>query len=183
LTRKRRAFAEQLPDNLEVLSAALRAGHSLVGALSAVVESAPEPSYSEFRRVIAEEQLGVPLEEALGTVVERMDNRDLDQVALVARLQRETGSSAAEVIDRVIETVRSRADLRRLVRTLTTQGRLSRWILTGLPIALALILPLLNPGYLDPLLHRSAGQVLLVFTAIFVISGSLVIGKIVNIKV
>jgi len=183
LSRKQRSFAEQLPDNLEVLSAALRAGHSLVGALSAVVESAPEPSHSEFRRVIAEEQLGVPLEDALGAVVERMDNRDLDQVALVARLQRETGSSAAEVIDRVIETVRARADLRRLVRTLTTQGRLSRWILTGLPIALAFILPLLNPGYLDPLLHRSSGQVLLVVTALFVTAGSVVIGKIINIKV
>jgi tight adherence protein B len=183
LARKQRAFAEQLPDNLEVLSAALRAGHSLVGALSAVVESAPEPSHSEFRRVIAEEQLGVPLESALGAVVERMDNRDLDQIALVARLQRETGGSAAEVIDRVIETVRSRADLRRLVRTLTTQGRLSRWILTALPIGLALILPVLNPGYLDPLLHRTAGQVLLVFTAAFLTAGSLVIGKIVNIKV
>jgi tight adherence protein B len=183
LSRKRRAFAEQLPDNLEVLSAALRAGHSLVGALSAVIESAPEPSHSEFRRVIAEEQLGVPLEGALGAVVERMDNRDLDQVALVARLQRETGSSAAEVIDRVIENVRARADLRRLVRTLTTQGRLSRWILTGLPVALALILPLLNRGYLDPLLHKGAGQALLVFTALLVTAGSLIIGKIVNIKV
>jgi len=183
LARKRRAFAEQLPDNLEVLSAALRAGHSLVGALSAVVESAPEPSHSEFRRVIAEEQLGVPLEDALGAVVERMDNRDLDQVALVARLQRETGSSAAEVIDRVIETVRSRAELRRLVRTLTTQGRLSRWILTGLPIGLAFLLPLLSPGYLDPLLHRGSGQLLLVVTAILVFSGSVVIGKIINIKV
>jgi tight adherence protein B len=112
-----------------------------------------------------------------------MDNRDLDQIALVARLQRETGGSAAEVIDRVIETVRSRADLRRLVRTLTTQGRLSRWILTALPIGLALILPVLNPGYLDPLLHRTAGQVLLVFTAVLLTAGSLVIGKIVNIKV
>lgn len=183
LARKRRAFAEQLPDNLEVLSAALRAGHSLVGALSAVVESAPEPSHSEFRRVIAEEQLGVPLESALGAVVERMDNRDLDQVALVARLQRETGGSAAEVIDRVIETVRSRADLRRLVRTLTTQGRLSRWILTALPVVLAFVLPLLNHGYLDPLLHRTSGQVLLVVTAFFVTAGSVVIGKIVNIKV
>src|SRR5581483_4349214 len=70
LERKRRVFADQLPDNLEVLAAALRAGHSLVGALSAVVESSPEPSRSEFRRVIAEEQLGVPLDEALGTVVE-----------------------------------------------------------------------------------------------------------------
>src|SRR5581483_88823 len=108
-------------DNLEVLAAALRAGQSLVGALSAVVDVSPEPSNSEFRRALAEEQLGVPLEDALGSVVTRMDNSDLDQVALVARLQRETGSNAAEVIERVVETVRSRAELRRLVRTLTAQ--------------------------------------------------------------
>jgi tight adherence protein B len=183
LNRKRRAFAEQLPDNLEVLAAALRAGHSLVAALSAVVEAAPEPSSSEFRRVVAEEQLGVPLEAALKTVVERMDNSDLDQVALVARLQRETGASAAEVIDRVIETVRARADLRRLVRTLTTQGRLSRWVLTCLPIALAFVLPVISPGWMDPLLHRGTGQALLVFAALMVAAGSFVIGRIVNIKV
>jgi tight adherence protein B len=183
LNRKRRAFAEQLPDNLEVLAAALRAGHSLVAALSAVVESAPEPSTSEFRRVVAEEQLGVSLEDALNTVVERMASRDLDQVALVARLQRETGANAAEVIDRVIETVRSRADLRRLVRTLTTQGRMSRWVLTGLPLALALFLPLISHGYLDPLLHRSTGQLLLAVAAVMVAVGSVVIGKIVDIKV
>jgi tight adherence protein B len=183
LARKRRAFAEQLPDNLEVMAAALRAGHSLVGALAAVIDSAPEPAQSEFRRVIAEEQLGVPLEEALGTVVERMDNRDLDQVALVARLQRETGAGAAEVIDRVIETVRARQELRRLVRTLTAQGRLSRWILTALPVVLALALPLINHGYLDPLLHKGSGQALLVVTVLMVTAGSFVIGKIVDIKV
>jgi tight adherence protein B len=183
LARKRRAFSEQLPDNLEVLAAALRAGHSLVGALSAVVETAAEPSHSEFRRVIAEEQLGVPLEEALNAVVVRMDNADLDQISLVARLQRETGSSAAEVIDRVIETVRARQELRRLVRTLTTQGRLSRWVLTALPLLLAALFPIINPGYLDPLFHRTSGQVLLVLTALMVTAGSVVIGKIVDIKV
>jgi tight adherence protein B len=183
LNRRRRAFADQLPDNLEVLAAALRAGHSLVAALSAVVEAAPEPASSEFRRIVAQEQLGVPLEDALGTVVKRMDNNDLDQVALVARLQRETGASAAEVIDRVIETVRARADLRRLVRTLTTQGRLSRWVLTCLPVGLAFVLPLISPGWMDPLLHRGAGQALLVLATLMVAAGSFVIGKIVDIKV
>ena len=72
----------------------------------------------------------MPLEDALKVVVERMDNHDLDQVALVARLQREMGSNSAEVLDRVVETVRARMELRRLVRTLTAQGRLSRWVLT-----------------------------------------------------
>ena len=132
VTRKRRAFAEQLPDNLDVLASALRAGHSLVGALTVVADDATEPSKAEFRRVLQEEQFGVDLEDALQIAVKRMDNPDLDQVALVARLQREVGSNSAEVLDRVIETVRNRMELRRLVRTLTAQGRLSRWILTAL---------------------------------------------------
>ena len=137
VTRKRKAFAEQLPDNLDVLASALRAGHSLVGALTVVADDATEPSKAEFQRVLQEEQFGVDLEDALQIAVKRMDNQDLDQVALVARLQREVGSNSAEVLDRVIETVRGRMELRRLVRTLTAQGRLSRWILTALPVSLA----------------------------------------------
>ena len=100
-------FAEQLPDNLQVLASALRAGHSLVGALSVVVDDCPEPSRSEFRRVVADEQLGVPLEDAFGVVARRMENSDLEQVALVAALQRETGGNTAEVLDRVAETIRA----------------------------------------------------------------------------
>jgi tight adherence protein B len=183
LRKKREAFAEQLPDNLQVLSSALRSGHSLVGALSVVVEESPEPSRSEFRRVIADEQLGVPLEDALGVVVQRMDNNDLEQVALVAALQRKTGSSAAEVLDRVIETVRERFELRRLVNTLTAQGRLSRWIVSLLPPALMLVISLINPHYLDPLFRTPGGRLLLVVGAFLVIMGSLVIKRIVEIKV
>src|SRR5207248_2517026 len=102
LARRRMQFAEQLPDNLQVLSSALRAGHSFVGALSVVVNDAPEPAKSEFSRVVADEQLGVPIEDALRVVVERMENRELEQVALVAALQRETGGNTAEVLKRIV---------------------------------------------------------------------------------
>ena len=101
------------------------------------------------------------LEDALETTVERMDNYDLDQVALVARLQREMGSNSAEVLDRVIDTVRGRMELRRLVQTLTAQGRFSRWVLTALPIGLAILLTLIAPSYMHPLFHTLAGQLLL----------------------
>jgi tight adherence protein B len=181
--RVRRQFADQLPDNLEVLAAAMRAGHSLVSGLSNVSEGATEPSRTEFARIVADEQLGSPLEDAIGTVVVRMENRDLDQVALIARLQRETGSSSAEVLDRVVETVRGRAELRRLVKTLTAQGRMSRWVLTMIPVALALLLSVLSPGYLNPMFDHALGRVALFFAAGMVIAGSLVIKKIVNIKV
>jgi tight adherence protein B len=183
LQRKRNLFAEQLPDNLQVLASALRAGHSFVGALSVVVDDSPEPAKSEFRRVIADEQLGVPLEDALEVVVRRMDNRDLEQVSLVAALQREAGGNSAEVLDRVTETIRGRFELRRLIRTLTAQGRMSRWVVSALPVVLLLFISAVNPGYLSPLIDRPVGRFLLGLAAAMVIAGSLVIKRIVNIKV
>jgi tight adherence protein B len=181
--RKRKQFGEQLPDNLDVLASGLRAGHSLVGALAVVVNDAPEPSHSEFQRVIADEQLGVPLEEALGVAVRRMKSRDLEQVALVAALQRDTGGNSAEVLERVTESIRERAELRRLVHTLTAQGRLSRWIVSLLPVALVAVMSVVNPSYLKPLFTHTSGQIALVVAGIMIVSGSLVIKRIVNIKV
>jgi tight adherence protein B len=161
----------------------MRAGHSFVGGLSVVVEDAEEPSRGEFRRVIADEQLGVSLEDALETVVQRMASEDLEQVALVAALHRETGGNTAEVLDRVNDVVRARIELRQRVKTLTAQGRLSRWIVSALPIGLMLILTLLNPGYMDPLFWHTIGRVLLVLAAVMVVSGSLAIKKIVEIDI
>jgi tight adherence protein B len=183
LSRKRAAFGDQLPDNLEVLASALRAGHSLVGAMSVVVDDAPEPSRTEFKRVIADEQLGVPLDEALGTTVTRMANKDLDQVALVASLQRDTGGNSAEVLDQVVENIRNRQELRRLIKTLTAQGRMARWIVSLLPVALFFAIWALNPSYIRPLWAEMPGQAFLVLGAIMVVTGSLVIKKIIDIKV
>jgi tight adherence protein B len=181
--RKRRAFGDQLPDNLDVVASGLRAGHSLVGGLSLVVNDAAEPSRSEFQRVIGDEQLGVPLEDALATVGRRMKNRDIEQVALVSSLQRETGGNAAEVLDRVIENIRERQGIRRLVRTLTAQGRLSRWIVSALPVGLLLLISVINPSYMKPLFHHTSGKIILTIGAVMIVAGSLVIKRIVEIKI
>jgi tight adherence protein B len=181
--RERRIFSEQLADNLQVIGSALRAGHSFAAALAVMVEEAPEPSRREFRRVVADEQLGIPLEDSLREVGERMKCRDLDQVGLVAALQRETGGNSAAVLDQVAETIRQRAALRRLVRTLTAQGRMARWIVSALPVGLMLIILVLNRDYMDPLFSKTSGRVLLGFAGVLVVSGSLVIRKIVDIKV
>jgi tight adherence protein B len=183
LGRQRKLFADQLADNLQVISSALRAGHSLVGAMSVSVQNAPEPTKREFGRVVADEKLGVPLEDGLSVVSRRMASRDLVQVMLVASLQRETGGNTAEVIDRVADTVRERADLRRLISTLTAQGRISRWIVTALPLVLLGAISALNPAYLAPLFSTSAGHVMLGLGVFLMIAGSLSIKKIVNIEV
>ena len=183
LKERRDAFSEQLPDNLSVLAASLRAGHSFVAAMSAVVEEAEEPSKSELRRAVSDEQLGVPVEEALLDVAQRMANTDLEQVALVASLQRDAGGNTAEILDTVVDTIRERFELRRHVKSLTAQGRLSRWILTGLPISVALLLAVINPGYLSVLFTTSAGQVLLALGIGLLITGSFVIKRILDIEI
>jgi len=183
LAHRRKQFADQLPDCLQIIASALRGGHSLVSSLSVVVESASEPMKSEMARVVQEESLGTPLEDAFALVALRMNNSDLDQLGLVARLQRDTGVSAAEVIDRVTDTVRERFELRRLVATLTSQARMSRWIVTLLPVGLLVAISLLNPHYLHPLFSKLSGRILLVIAALLVMGGSLVIKKIVEIKV
>jgi len=183
LMKVRDDFAEQLPDNLQVLASALRAGHSFVGALAVVAADAPEPAQREFQRVVADDQLGVPIDVSLREVARRMESTELEQVSLLAELQRESGGNMAEVLETVVETIRDRFDLRRLVKTLTAQGRIARWILTLLPVFLAFVISLLNPSYITPLFTTTAGKVLVAVATVMVVAGSLEIKRIVNIKV
>ena len=178
VSKMRKAFEEQLADNLDVLAGAMRTGHSTMGALSVMVDSAVEPSKSEFRRVLQDEQLGVPLDDALNVMARRMRSQDAEQIALVMRLQREAGGNTAEVLDRVAEVIRGRAELRRLVEVLTAQARISRWILTGLPIFVLLALIFTGGDYLQPMLDSLVGKIALVVGGIMVMIGSFWIKKI-----
>lgn len=183
LSRQRVLFDEQLPAHLQELAGAMRAGHSMISGMGVVVEGASEPSQGEFQRVIADEQLGMRLEDALRSVAVRMDARDMEQVALVAELHRQTGGNMAEVLDRVAESVRERAELSRELRTLTAQARGSRWVVTLIPPALLGAISLLNPKYLSPLFDTGTGHVLIGVAVALVIAGSLVMGRIARIEV
>ena len=178
VSKMRRAFEEQLADNLDVLAGAMRTGHSTMGALSVMVDSAEEPSKTEFRRVLQDEQLGVPLDDALMVMARRMESRDGEQVALVMRLQREAGGNTAEVLDRVAEVIRGRMELRRLVDVLTAQAKISRWVLTGLPIFVLLALIFTGGDYLEPMTSTLVGKIALVVGAVMVTIGSLWIKQI-----
>jgi tight adherence protein B len=182
LDRVRFQFAEQLADHLQVTASAMRAGHSFVGALSIAEEDAPEPIKSEFHRALADEALGVPIEDALGVVATRMDSADLVHVALTAKLQRSAGANAAEVLDRVAGTIRERQELRRHVRALTAQQRLARYILTALPFVLLGTVLTINPDFLEPLFEEGIGRLLLLMAAVGLVGGSLIMKRIVDIK-
>jgi tight adherence protein B len=183
VSKMRRAFEDQLADNLDVLAGAMRTGHSTMGALSVMVDSAIEPSKSEFRRVLQDEQLGVPLDDALMVMARRMQSQDAEQIALVMRLQREAGGNTAEVLDRVAEVIRGRMELRRLVEVLTAQARISRWILTALPIFVLLALLFTGGDYLQPMLDSLVGRIALVFGGIMVLIGSFWIKQIAKLDV
>lgn len=187
VTRKtqgvRAAFTDQLPETLQLLASALRSGHSLIGALAVVVDRAPEPAKREFTQVLTDDQLGIPIERAMRSVADRMRNRDMQQVALLGELQRTAGGNAAEVLDTVVETVRERAEIRRLAQTLTAQGRMARWILSLMPVVLALLMLATSAKLMKPFLTSGIGQGALVFSALMVVAGSFWIKKIVEIEV
>ncbi len=180
--RARNEYAEQLPENLDVLASALRAGHSLANAMGVVADEAPEPSKREFRRVVTDEQLGIPLDEALEVTAKRMQSTDTDQVAILALVQREAGGNTAEVLDQVIANIRARMDLRRMVTVLTAQGKYSSWVVAAVPVGLFVFIALVNPQQLDPLFHRPIGQVGLVFAVCAIVAGFYIIRRIVTIE-
>jgi tight adherence protein B len=181
--RQRRLFSDQLPDNLQVVASAMRSGQTFVGALKAVLEDAPEPSRRELRRAVLDEQVGIPLADALGGVTVRMQSEDFQHVAIVAALQRETGGNTAEVIELVAETVRERIEIRRMVRSLTAQGRLSGGILSMLPVAMLVFISLTNASYVHPLFHTTTGEIALGVGLGLVVLGGLVMRKIIEIEV
>jgi tight adherence protein B len=159
--KQRELFADQLSQQLEELASAMRAGHSLVPALAATVDSAPEPSRAEWERVVSDERLGMPLDEAMRSLARRMASPDVEQVALVAALHRRTGGNMAEILDRVAEGVRERAELRRELNALTAQARLSRVVVTALPPGLLVVIELINPHYIGPLFTTTGGNIML----------------------
>jgi Flp pilus assembly protein TadB len=181
--KQRERFRELLPMHLQDLAGAMRAGRSVVGALAAVAESADEPIKTELDRAIRDEQLGLPLEGSLEAIARRMEADDMDQVALVAALNRRSGSNVAEAFDRVAEGARERADLRREVKALTGQAKMSSWVLTGMPPMLLIGITVIAPVYAHPLLHTPIGLGLLVLSALMVFSGWKVMSKIINVKV
>ena len=183
IARTRREFETQLADNLQVVAAAMRSGQSFTGALAVAVQEAAEPARRELQRTVTDERLGVRLDEALARTARRMRSEELEYVGLVATLQRETGGNTAEVLDRVTETIRARAELKRTVRTLTAQGRLGGFIVSAVPLLLTALFLAVKPGYFDPLVSSSFGVMLIVLAVAMLTAGWVAIRRIVDIKV
>jgi tight adherence protein B len=174
---------QELPESLDLMVSALRAGHSLVAALRLVAYESPEPICGEFRICFDEQNYGLELRSAMENMVSRVPLQDLRIVVTAILIQKESGGNLAEVLDKAAYLIRERFRLRRQVRVHTAQGRMTGWILSCLPLILGVALYLLNPVTMSLLWTRPIGVKLLYTSAVMTVTGALIIRKIVNMEV
>ncbi|MBO8127966.1 MAG: type II secretion system F family protein [Peptococcaceae bacterium] len=181
--RRIKTFEGQLCDALNMMANTLRAGFSFLQALDMVKKEMPAPISKEFGRTLQEIRLGAATEDALVNLINRVGSHDLDLVITAVLIQRQVGGNLAEVLDNIAHTIRERIKIKREINILTAQGRISGLIIGLLPVALALVLLVINPGYIQELFHNPTGTYLLTGATFSEILGFLVIHRIMNIKV
>ena len=184
--RRRRRLSKltaQLPDVFDMMSQALRAGHSLAGAVQLIYEQMPPPIANEFAQVYHEQNLGIQIEDALKSMANRVASLDVRFFVNAVMIQRQTGGDLAEVLDNISGVIRERIELAGMVRGLTAEGRLSGWVLFALPSLVFTATWFLNPEYVSVLFEDPRGQLMLIVAGGMQLMGIAMIRWIVNIKV
>ena len=181
--RRESAFLSQLPDTLQMIAGSLQAGYSLPQALDTVVREGQPPMSVEFNRALVESRLGMPVEDALEGISKRLASQDFSWVVMAVRIQRDVGGNLAELLMTVAETLRERERLRRQVKVLSAEGRLSGWILGGLPVVFFVYLTLANPTYLRPLWSSLLGVVMLVTSLVLLGVGAFWLSRVIKVEV
>jgi tight adherence protein B len=182
-SREKKRFTRQLPDTLTLTSTSLRAGYSLLQAVEAVAQESPEPTRREFGRALTEIRLGRPMIDALGDIAVRMESQDFEWAVLAISIQREVGGNLAEVLQTTAEMMNQRDRLRREMKALTAEGRISAVIMGVLPFFLFGLISFVNPSYLAPLYSTPIGLGLVGFAILLIIAGVVWMQKIINIEV
>jgi tight adherence protein B len=181
--RRTRAFLDQLPDTLQLIAGSVSVGHSLPQAMDAVVREELQPVSVEFNRALVETRLGMPVEDALEGISTRMDSQDFAWIVMAIRIQREVGGNLAEILTTVAATIRERERLRRQVRGLSAEGRLSAWILGSLPPVFATYLVLVRPAYIRPLFTDPLGIAMLIVMIVLMSVGAFWLSRVVKVEV
>ena len=181
--RRLKKFNAGLADTLQLMSGSLSAGLSLAQSVDTVVREGTEPIAGEFKRVLIETRLGVSLEDALEGVADRMRSKDFEWVVMAIRIQRQVGGNLAELLNTVAATLRERDYLRRQVQTLAAEGKLSGYILAGLPPAMVVYMLLVRPEYISPMFHNPIGWGFLAGAALLLGLGGFLISRIVKVEV
>lgn len=178
--RRRNQFAEQLADTLQLITGNLRAGHSILQAIDSVADDAPSPTKEEFERLVMEVRLGRDLPDALRAMHQRVGGDDFEWFVQALQIHREVGGDLAEILDTVATTIRDRGRLRRHVKALSAEGKLSGIILFILPFAVMALFSVLNPDYMNELFSTGIGRFMLLAAAIFMTGGFFWIRKVVR---
>jgi len=182
--RRLSQFEGQLPDVLGLWVNSLRSGYSTMQSLDAIAKEAPEPSATEYKRVVREIQLGLSQETALEHLLDRIPSEDLDLVNTAVNIQREVGGNLAEILEIIAYTIRERIKLKGEIKVLTAQGRITGWIISGLPVILAFLLYQINPKYEGGLFNdHYCGWPMLAVALIMIATGAALIQRIVAIKI
>jgi len=183
IRRRRGAFAEQLPDLLQIVASSLQSGFSLLQALDAAVREAAQPAGGEFARALAEARLGAGLEDCLQTIADRMDSDDLRWTVMAIRIQRGIGGNLAEVLMSTVNTIRERGYLRRQVHAVSAEGRLSAYVLIALPVVVGALEFIFRPAYMRPLYTTHVGEFMLAGAVVLLVIGIVLMRQIVKIEV
>lgn len=183
ISRRRAAFADQLPDVLQLIAGSLRSGFSLAQALDAVVRDGTQPAAGEISRALAETRIGSQLEPALERVAGRMASDDLRWIVMAIQIQREVGGNLAEVLLTTVATMRERAQVRRQVRALSAEGRLSAYILIALPIVIGTFFVTTKPEYMAPLYTTAVGWLMLAGSVVLMAVGTFWMSRLVKVEV
>jgi len=176
-------FMAHFPDGLEMFARSLRAGHSFTGAIQLVAQEMPDPIGTEFRKVFDEQNLGIPLRQALIGMTERVDALDVKFFTTAILIQRETGGNLAEIIDKISYVIRERFRVQGQLKIFTAQARMSGIVLAFLPIAVAALIGILNPEYLKPLWFERIGRIMVGVAVILQVFGMLAMRRIIRIKI
>jgi tight adherence protein B len=182
-TARMKRFEEQFPEALDLLSRAIRAGHAFTTAMSMVAEEAPDPVCREFRKSFDEQNFGLPLKDALNNLADRVPVLDVRFFVTAVLIQRETGGNLAEILDNLAHVVRERFKILRQVRVYTAHGRLTGYVLMGLPAALAVVLSFINAEHMNLLFRERMGQMMLTGAIVLQIVGYIWIKRVVKIEV
>ncbi|MHA6668496.1 type II secretion system F family protein [Homoserinimonas sp. A447] len=181
-SRRRAKFADQLDESLGLLSGGLRAGHSLLRAIDAAAQESESPTADEFARVVNETRIGRDLGDALDNTAGRMHSDDFQWVAQAIAINREVGGSLSGVLDQVAHTIRERNEIRRQVKSLAAEGKLSAWILILLPVGVFTFLILTQRSYLSGFTTNIWGIIALIVSAVLLVAGSLWMMAVVKVK-
>lgn len=189
-SKRLRDFDNQLGDMLNLVVNGLRAGYSAMQALESVGRELPPPISTEFHRVTQEIQLGIPQEAALANLTRRVPSADLDFVVTAMNVQREVGGNLAEILDTISHTIRERVRIKGEIATLTAQGQITAWVISLLPIGLAIFLWIINPSYMNTMFGPPivfglpvCGLAMLITALVFIATGFAIVQKIVDIEV